>query len=190
MSKSGVEKKGWWVGQETLADCWILHGPLKLRLCGRYSIRNDRHISCSEQLICEWLDTTLNHRKAPTISSIETRNFFSSLALVMCWLCWAVCGSARLRKARSRSDVRVLAVNPLKLDLTLTNFWTQVMTTKIHRVSTLISFPFIFFLAAVNFTISRLSDFWDSHRKRKRWLNDIYIYPLQAFMSRPQHREA
>jgi hypothetical protein len=37
-------RKGCWVGEETLAHCRTLQAPLKLRLCGRYSVRNDRLI--------------------------------------------------------------------------------------------------------------------------------------------------
>ena len=93
--------KACWVGQETLADCWILHGPLKLRHWVLFNPQWKAHISCSDTSSVNV--STLNHRKALTISSIEIMDFFPSLGLVLCgcvemWVC-----PSRLQKARSCS---------------------------------------------------------------------------------------
>lgn len=99
LSESDEKESCWatacWVGQEALADCSILHSPLKLRLWVLFNSQWQAHISCSDTSPVS--DPTLNRRKAPTILSREVWNLFPLASLL--------CGAR--------------PVNPLKLSPTL-----------------------------------------------------------------------
>ena len=153
--------KACWVGQETFADCWILHGPLKLRHWVLFNPQWKAHISCSDTSSVNV--STLNHRKALTISSIEIMDFFPSLGLVLCgcvemWVC-----PSRLQKARSW--------NPLKLG---------------RRLSTL-NFRTCDHEDAPNIILSYIIFFGFPRRLTKgKEVSDWNIYLQQALISGPQ----
>lgn len=102
-----LRKKGCWLGQETLADCGILHGSLELRYCQpamtgsyfvfRYLIRGQFNV--------ESLKSAYNC--IPRGHAI----FFPGLTLVRCWLCWAMGLSDKSQRAASQRLPQLLTLD-------------------------------------------------------------------------------
>lgn len=111
--------------------------------------------------------------------------FFPSLALVWCWLCWAVVCPSRLQKARPRS------VNPLKLGHSCQHSIFELLIMNLDTLNSIFFFWFSFwtsFFDDYKFYNVPFVAFLRRSTKGKE-VSDWNIYPQHAFISGPQHRE-
>jgi hypothetical protein len=136
-------------------------------------------------LTCEWLN--VESPKSAYNCVLEIMDFFPSLALEWCWLCWAV----GLSDQTAESEVTVgcaRPVNPLKLSPTLS---TLNFRTCDHENTLNEKFCFFFWIPLFNDGKSyniRFVGFLRRSTKGKE-VSDLNISPHQAFISDPQHRE-
>ena len=127
-------------------------------------------------------------RKAPTISFREVMHFFPGLTLVWYWLCWAV----GLSDQTAESEVTVgcaRPVNLLKPSPTLSTLNFRTCDRKINQIK---NFGFFSWISLFNDDKFYNIPFVGFLRRSTRWkeVSDGNIYPQQALISGPQHREA